>query len=293
MMKSNCLEKNLIKLSRIAPVLGAAALWLGIAALPAQAQTLALAPAEVQYAFKPGQPFEFELSVSNGGNTPVMMQVHVTDLWYNDKNEKLFNAPGTSPHSAANWIEFVPRQFVAPAHGTGKVKVVVTPPQQASGGYYAVVFVESKPEMVQAATAERKAVYANIRLGSLILLSAQNTEDYKIEVSNAQFAPPTSNEPMKLDFLLSNIGNAHIFPEARMAILNSRHELIGKTDGEIKRFLPEQSDHLSVGWAGSLPPGSYSAILTVLYGQDKIFTQEFPFAIPAVQFAGNAGSVKQ
>lgn len=290
MMKLNNSLKKVFKLSRIAPVLGLAALWMAIAPLPAGAQSLALAPAEVQYAFKPGQPFEFELSVSNGGDSPAMMEVHVTDLWYNNKNEKLFNAPGTSPHSAANWIEFVPRQFVAPAHGTGKVKVVVTPPQQASGGYYAVVFVESKPQLVQAATAERKAVYANIRLGSLILLSAQNTEDYKINVSDTQFTPPTPNQPMKLDFVLSNQGNAHIFPETRMAILNSQHELMGKTDGEIKRFLPQQADHLSVDWAGSLPPGSYSAILTVLYGQDKIYTQEFPFTIPAIQFAQNAGS---
>jgi len=256
---------------------------LGLGALPAEAQSLALAPAEVQYTFKPGQPFQFELSVANNGDLPVVMQVNVTDLWYNQKNEKLFNPPGSSPRSAGNWIEFVPRQFEAPAHGTGHVKVIVTPPQQASGGYYAVVFVESKPQLVSAATAEKKAVYANIRLGSLLLLNAENSDDYKVNISDFHFAPPAPDQSLRLDFQVENQSNTHIFPETRVAILDASHNLIAKTKGEIKRFLPQQADRVSVGWAGTLPPGAYSAILTVLYGQDKVFTQEFPFVVSAVQ----------
>jgi hypothetical protein len=270
-------------ISRLATVLGAAVMLLGFGALPAGAQSLALAPAEVQYTFKPGQPFQFDLSVANHGDAPVVMQVNVTDLWYNDKNEKLFNPPGSSPRSASNWIEFVPRQFEAPAHGIGSVRVVVTPPLQASGGYYAVIFVESKPQLVSAATAEKKALYANIRLGSLLLLSAENSEDYKVNVSDFRFTPPAANQPLKIDFLLANQSNTHVFPETRVAILDASHNLIAKTEGEIKRFLPQQTDRVSVGWAGTLPPGTYSAILTVLYGQDKVFTQEFPFVVPAVQ----------
>ena len=263
--------------------LGMAAMLVGIAELPASAQSLALAPAQVQYAFKPGQPFQFDLSVSNKGDSAVALRVSVTDFWYNEKNEKIFNAPGSSPRSAANWIEPVPRQLTVPAAGTGKVQVIVTPPLKVSGGYYAVVFVESKPELTEGATAEKKAVYTNMRLGSLILLSAENTEEYKVEVSDAQFTAPASNQSMKLDFMLSNQSNTHVFPLCTLAILNSRHELIAKAEGEKRRFLPGQKDQLSVSWTGTLPPGSYTAILTVLYGQDKNYTQEFPFSVAAAQ----------
>jgi len=266
---------------------GAAILWLGMTARPANAQTLGLAPAEVQYKFKPGQPFQFDLSVSNDGDSPVVMQVDVTDLWYNDKNEKTFGPPGSSPRSAANWIEFVPRRFVAPAHGTGKVRVVVTPPFQVSGGYYAVVFVTSKPELVQAATAEKKAVYANIRLGSLILLTAEKTEDYKIDVSDVRFTPPSAARRLEADFLVSNNGNTHVFPNARIAILNSAHNLIAVTEGEDKRYLPQQRDRLSVSWGGTLSPGNYTAILSVVYGEGKIYTQEFPFTIPTPELTAD------
>jgi len=270
-----------IRLARAIPALGAAAWMLGLFTPPTLAQSLALAPAQVPYRFKPGQPFQFDLSVSNRGGSPVFLRVSATDFWYNEKNEKTFGTPGSSPRSAANWIEFVPRQLTVPAGGTSKVSVLITPPLKVSGGYYAVVFVESKPELAEEATAEKKAVYTNMRLGSLILLSAENTEDYNIQVSDAQFTAPAANQAMKLDFLVDNKSNTHIFPQTKVAILNSRHELIAKSEGESKRFLPGQKDRMTITWTGSLPAGSYSAILTVLYGQDKNYTQEFPFTVAA------------
>ena len=268
---------------RVATLFGGAATLLGLGALPARAQSLGLAPAQVQYRFEPGQPFQFDLSVSNKSKAPVTLAVSVTDFWYNEKNEKLFGAPGSSPRSAANWIEVVPRRVAVPAEGTAKVQVIVTPPRQVSGGYYAVIFVESKPELTEEATAEKRAVYTNMRLGSLILLSAAKTEKYQVGVSDAQFAPPLASQAMKLDFLLANESNTHIFPQATAVIVNSRHDLIAKAEGDKKRFLPGQKDRLPVSWTGTLPPGKYSAILTVVYGEDKNFTQEFPFTIAGSQ----------
>lgn len=265
-------KRILIWLSIMAFVLGAGA-------LPARAQSLGLVPAEVQYRFKPGQPFQFEIAMSNSGSRPAVMRANVTDLWYNEKNEKLFNPAGSSPRSAANWMEVVPPQIVVPPGGTGKVKVVVTPPADAAGGYYGVVFLESRPELTQAATAESKAVFANIRLGSLILLSAENTEKYDVDISDTQLTPPDATHSLKLDFDLANNSNTHIFPETKIAILNSSHQLAAKADGSIQRFLPEQKDHLSVSWAGALPKGDYTAILTIVYGPDKVDTKEIPFTV--------------
>jgi len=244
-----------------------------------QAQSLALAPAEFQYRFKPGQPFQFEIGVSNSSDKPMMMRANVTDLWYNENNDKVFGAPGSSPHSAANWMEVVPPQITVPAGGSEKVRVIVTPPMQASGGYYATVFLESRPELAVSATAERKAVFANIRLGSLILLSAEGSEEYSAEVSDAQLTPPSANHPLKLDFMLTNKSNSHIFPETRLAIFSSKRELAAKAEGEVRRFFPQQQDRVSVSWSGTLRAGSYTAVLTVAYGPDKIETREFSFTV--------------
>ncbi len=255
-----------------------------VAVRPARAEMkYGLTPAMVVRTFKPGQALEVELDVSNGSASPILMRGIAMDFWYNDKNEKVFAAPGSMPHSASNWIEFVPRLFMVPAEGSAKVKMIVTPPADASGSYYSVAFLESKPELTRPATSEKKALFTNIRLGALIMLAAENSENYKVEISDAKFSPPGPNRDLTLDFLLDNQSNTHVFPRSELALLNADHDLVAKGEGEIKRFLPQQKDRMSVSWNGTLPPGRYTAILTVVYGNDKIHTQEFPFTVSAAE----------
>src|SRR5580765_366456 len=155
----------------------------------ANAQSLGLAPAQVVEKFKPGVPFEFALSTVNSGETPVDMSVEITDFWYDEKNEKVFSSPGTSPRSAANWIQFVPDHFEVGPHGTQKMKAIVTPPADAKGGYYAVIFVQSKPQL-SFPKGDGKGVSTSMRIGCLVLLRAESTEEYKIELSNVKVTPP-------------------------------------------------------------------------------------------------------
>ena len=246
-----------------------------------RAQSLGLAPAQIVQKFKPGVPFELELSTVNNGDTPVEMNVEITDLWYNEKNEKVFSSPGTSPRSAANWIQFVPEHFEVAAHGTQKMSAIVTPPTDANGGYYAVLFVESKPQLSFDKTRDGKTVFTNMRLGCLALLETEKTAQYKIELSNVKLTPPTGNQGLDFTFDLLNSGNTHVFPVARLAILDGQHHLVAKAESDSKRFLPGQKDAIHVTWAGELPSGQYSAVLTVAYGDDRIETQVLPMTIAA------------
>lgn len=252
---------------------------LSLCATAAHAQSLGIAPGEIREGIKGGEPIRFELTVANDGDTPVVMHASVQDLWYNDKNEKTFDPPGTHPRSAANWLEFVPRDFTVPAHGSGKVNVVVTPPAVVSGGYYAVLFVESKPALAQAATAQSQAVFTSLRLGAIVLLNAVGTETYAINVSDATLVPPGPDQPLSLKFKLTNQSNSHIFPQAKLAILKANRQVVARTENQPKRFFPDQKDEVTLSWAGTLPPGDYLAILSIIYGDNKIDTREFPFTV--------------
>jgi hypothetical protein len=178
-------------------------------AVPGRAQSLVLAPAQVVEKFKPGVPFQFDLSTVNTGDTPVDMHVEITDFWYDEKNEKVFSAPGTSPRSAANWIQFVPDHFEVGPHGTQKMKAIVTPPADARGGYYAVLFVQSKPQL-SFPKSDGKGVFTSMRIGCLVLLRSMHVE-----------------------------------------------------------------------WAGKLPAGNYTAVISVAYGEDRIETQQVAFNVAA------------
>ena len=259
----------------------AISLFLMLLSSVAQAQSLGLAPAQVVEKFKPGVPFQFELTTANSGEAPVEMSVEITDFWYTENNEKTFGAPGTSPHSAANWIQFVPEHFDVAAHASQKMKAIVTPPADAKGGYYAVLFVKSKPQLSFDKTKDGKSVFTNMRIGCLVLLSAENTEQFKIAVTDLKLTPPSANKGLELDFTIENQGNTHIFPWPRLAILDSKHKLVAKAESEMKRYLPGQKDGMKVDWSGTLEPGNYTAVLTISYGDDRIETQTLPLVISA------------
>jgi hypothetical protein len=244
------------------------------------AQSLGLAPAQVVEKFKPGVPFQFDLSTVNTGETPVDMHVEITDFWYNEKNEKVFSSPGTSPRSAANWIQFVPDHFEVGPHGTQKMKAIVTPPADARGGYYATLFVQSKPQL-SFPKSDGKGVFTSMRIGCLVLLRAEDTEEYKIELSNVKLTPPADARGLSVDFDLLNSGNTHVFPVARVAVLDGNRKLVAKAESEEKRFLPGQKNSMRVEWAGKLPQGNYTAVLTVAYGEDRIETQQVAFSVAA------------
>jgi hypothetical protein len=245
----------------------------------ARAQSVGIAPAQVVQSFKPGVPFEIELAGVNRSDNPIEMSVQITDLWYNEKNEKVFSTPGTSPRSAANWIQFVPERFQIPPQGTQKLKAIVTPPADASGGYYAVLFIESKPVATSDKTKDGKTIFTNLRVGCLVLLTAENTADYKIELTNLKLTPPSANQGLDLTLDAADVGNTHIFPLARLAVLDINRKLVAKTQGEMTRLLPGQKDTLHVTWTGSLPPGNYTAVLTVAYAADRIETRQLPFTV--------------
>ena len=259
-------------------------------ALPARAQSVGLAPGEVRADFKPGSPFQFEINVQNYGSTPVQLTVEINDFWYSDKSEvndkgdvvypKVFGTPGTSPRSAANWIQFVPEKFVLQPNGVQKMRAIVTPPATASdGGYYASLFVVSQPVLTNKVTKEGGAVYTNMRIGCLVELNAKGSEKYALTVSDPKLTPPSASQDLKLQFTVENQSNTHVRPRPRLAILDSRHKVVGKGDGDEKRLLPGQKEEMEVTWSGKPAPGMYTAVLTVVYGETHVETKSVPFEV--------------
>lgn len=244
-------------------------------------QAIALAPAQIVESFKPGVPFEYSLTVENKGADTVELHVQVTDFWYNDKNEKVFSAPGTSPRSAANWIQFVPEKFTVPPGESQKMRAIITPTVDARGGYYAVLFVESKPIASDKHTDDGKRIFTNMRVGCLVLLTAKDSEQYNVTLNHLKFSPPSDNQPLKLSFFVDNESNTHVFPLGRLAIINPDRKLVAKAESPIKRFLPGQKDTMEVDWNGELNAGDYTAVLSLIYSGTHVETRQLAFTVPA------------
>jgi len=260
-----------------------AALCIALAALPwcARAQGFGLTPGTVDLKFVPGRPVTFDLEFTNAGPTPIEMHTSISDWGYDEKGEKIFPPSGTLPRSSANWVEVVPRTFTVPGNQSGKMRVVITPPAKAEGGYYCVVFAESKPVLSRQATKEEEAIYANFRMGALVMLTAEHTERYKIEIGTPKLTPPTASHPLSVQVPVENQSNTHIFARAEMAVLDANRKPVARMASNQLRLLPEQKGSLDLTWSGAIPAGSYTGLLTVVYADNKLSTQEVPFTVEA------------
>jgi hypothetical protein len=247
--------------------------------VPVFSQSIAIAPAQVVQTFKPGVPFEIQLSTNNTGTTAVQMGVEISDFWYDQNSDKTFPPPGTSPHSAANWIQFVPEHFEVTPGSAQKMKAIITPPADAHGGYYAVLFVSSTPKLTDDKTEDGGAVFTRMRLGCLVMLEAEKTQEYKVEFGDLKVEAPTATEPLRIHIPVANDSNTHIFPQARLTVLDANRKIVGKAEGDPKRFLPGQKFTMDLKWSGELKPGKYSGIVTITYGRDKVETRAVSFAV--------------
>ncbi|HJT18760.1 MAG TPA: hypothetical protein VJ853_15290 [Thermoanaerobaculia bacterium] len=247
----------------------------------ARGQSLGIAPGQIDAAFKPGVAFELELNIANYGSSDVELHTEVRDFWYNaTTNEKTFAVAGSSPRSAANWIQFVPRTFHVAPNAVQKIKAIVTPPGDAKGGYYAALFVESTPLATNKRSKDGRAVFTNLRLGCLVLLRTQDDDAYDVAISNLQISPPTATHELTATFDVDNRSNTHIFALPRLAILDSKRNLVAKARAEEKRYLPAQKATMTVNWSGSLPSGDYIAVVTLIYAGDHVETKEVSFRVP-------------
>ena len=83
--------------------------------------------------------------------------------------------------------------------------------------------------------------------------------------------PPADTHGLSVDFDLLNASNTHVFPAARVAVLDANRKMVAKAEGEEKRFLPGQKNSMHVEWAGKLPAGNYTAGADAgIHGEDPI-----------------------
>lgn len=246
----------------------------------AAAQSIGISPAIVNEQFTPGQTLTVPVSVANTGSAPLYLKTLTSDLWFDPKtNERTILPPGTHQRSAANWVSFVPEDVTVPPNSSALVNVVITPRRDTVGGYYAVLFLESRPELAEEATEKKAAVYTNFRVGALLLLTAKGTEQYHVNISDFKVTPPDATHNLTAEFLVDNQSNTHVLPQVKLVVVDTRKHLVGKADGDFVRFMPGQKNTFSISYPGSLAPGDYTAVVTIVHEGGQVVTRELPFQV--------------
>jgi hypothetical protein len=269
-----------------------AALLCSALAAPAARADLSLlaSPAELNVELRPGQSTAQIVKVINKGTVPFKYNAYSWEWWYSDKARKLFAPIGTFDRQAARWITISPAVMELKPGATAEVKVTVSAPADARGGYFAVVFFEVTPPLPPGLTEEMKArMGMGARLGVLVEVratpekakgGASDGVASKVEMTGVEVEPPTAAAPLRLKVNAINAGPMMERPSGVVSLVEKATRRIrGKLDLTAVRMLPGQDGVFEGAFTGRLPPGEHEAIVTLTYGTGGTAVSRVPFTV--------------
>ena len=254
---------------------------------PAQKTSVAITPASIDAKVRRGTSYTQTFTLVNNTGTRLRFKCSVADVWYDENNNRVAGLAGTLQRSASLWIQFSPEEIVVEPHSSGKVKAMITIPSTAAGSYYSVPVFEAIPAepLLREATlpkVSRAKATIGLRFNGLIMLTTLDSAEYNVEIMGGRIKAPSASTELALELDLRNRGNAHVQIRGAFAILNSSGALVGRGAIEAKRFLPEQKNILPGGWAGELPPGEYTSVITLSYDRVGLDPATLVYELPLV-----------
>jgi hypothetical protein len=253
----------------------------------AQQISVAITPASIDAKVSRGGSYTQTFTLVNNTGTRLRFKCSVADMWYDESNNRVAGRPGTLQRSASLWVQFSADEIIVEAQSSGSVNALVTVPQTAAGSYYSVPVFEAMPAgpvLADAtlATVSTARATIGIRFNALMMLTTLDAVEYNVEIMGGQITPPSSSTELAMQLDVRNRSNAHVNVRGAFAILNSSGALSGRGAIPEKRYLPGQRSMLQTGWAGELPPGRYTSVITLSYDRIGMEPASLVYELPLV-----------
>jgi len=251
----------------------------------ALAYGLTLAPGVVQVEVAPGKSQTFRLKVYNQSAKPMPLRTYAWDYWYGDSGRQV-SPPGTTPRSAAAWVEMVPRSVVAAPKAWTEFLGTVSAPADASGGYLATLFVATDTQ--QSSDAQVRAMAAS-RIGAVLMVHVEGTGTYGLDIGDPTFHAPTETAPATITLTAHNTGTVQVPVSLKLAVRGTDGEVLGSvTSDTVHWALPGETITVAATWSTPMAPGAYQVVGAVFYGDDRTAPFVHPLVVPAAPEAPSA-----
>lgn len=238
--------------------------------------TLSVSPSYHEISTKPGESIKETVTIYNSGNEPMKVSLSVGDFWFDEKNNRIFPAPGSSPFSAATWIVLNEKEMTIPPKGQKEVNFLLSAPPEPKPAGFASLFVEkvsSRPD---------SQVGLTLRIAVPILYRNEALKLGKLSISEFSFDRPSGFQPLTLRFQLKNDLNHYLFPQANAVVVRMEDKaFVAKEELKKDRIvLPSQSLAFQMGIPMDLKSGNYEGVLTVTAENEQPLVKTFSFTVP-------------
>jgi len=226
-------------------------------------------PQNLEIELRPGSFRSSVIKIINRGKETIKLTGHVLPLEFDIYGNIL---PESEREEKFPWVEVKPSSFTLKPGQTRRVRLLMKPPKEAKGGYYADVVFKSEEES------------AHSEMGSSLLIFVG---DMKKAVKKGTLKLKTldvQKNSIGMDFLFLNEGTIHLNAKVEV-VLNRLHPQVILEDG---RIIPPKTEKLTVATLSgenpilpgtkrifsfmipmSLEPGEYEILARVDYGGDE------------------------
>ncbi|KPK97310.1 MAG: hypothetical protein AMJ95_09680 [Omnitrophica WOR_2 bacterium SM23_72] len=230
---------------------------------------LVLDKREIKIEAKPGETVSGSVTVTNRYKQDVTLKAYCEDFVYEPpyRGFKTVRPLGSTPRSFGPWITLTTPMFIVPSKDKQEVMYTVKVPQDAKGGYYAVIFFEKGES---ALTAE-KGVGIREKAGCALFLETTNKEK-KAKIGNIVVNKDS------IEGYFSNSGDCVFVAQGSFYIMDSKGMIADR--GQIQKYyLPAQAEVLfSVKVSEKVPLGKHTLMINFDTEEGKTLIKEVDFS---------------
>lgn len=220
---------------------------------------------ELWYTVKPGDKVVGSVVVSNQDAAPVTLKAYMEDVVFEAPYDgaRNFVPAGSTERSCAEWVRLGLQDFIIPGRQQQEVSFTISVPEDAQGGYYAILFFEADTAPVDG----EKAMGLIVRSGCSIFVE---TEDRLLKAGVEDFS--LSNGVIEGE--LVNEGTSILVTQGSYYLMGKDGIVAGRGDLG-KYYLPEgKSAHFKGTLDASLSAGTYTVMVNFGSRQGLAYIKE-------------------
>jgi hypothetical protein len=253
----------------------AACIW----PVAARAQIAVLSSTVEEKTAVPGEKYTGAIIVSNPTAQQQVARIYQTDYRFAADGTAHYDEPGTTPRSNATWITPQATQITVPPNSQVAVpySVVVPLGDSLKGTYWSLIMVEgatSEPSTAGSSSGKpAMAVGAVMRYAIQLATHIQNSGTRTVQFSSPA-ATKTADGAATLDVDMLNTGERGYRPTIWVEVYDDKGALRAKAKQSRGLLYPGTSLHQHFD-LGSLPSGTYKAVVFADTGEDSVFATQY------------------
>jgi hypothetical protein len=241
----------------------------------ARAQIAVLSSTVEEHEAMKGETYSGRIVIANSTNVPQPVRLYQTDYTFDAVGGNVFADPGTTARSNANWVKPQSQNVVVPPRSELTVPYSVKVPAQDSlrGTYWSMIMVAGAETAPTAAgKGSSVGIGSVVRYGIQVATHIGSTGRRAVRFSNP--AASRSAKGAALDIDVTSSGDRATRPKLSVELYDAQGVLRGKDKQDRGLLYPGTSlrQHFSFG---SLPPGTYKALVFADTGEDPVLAQQF------------------